>query len=244
MAVLLRFVTILCLFMVVWVFCCHFGSLWSRLASFCGCFACLSVTSSVGPVSNLSMDVNHQELLCGLGSSENEIVPDWFLTWPYLCCVADDEMTWNMRDKRKKMEIWRDKEKMRKENKTKTGDTEIGRDNKEDVIPASLLQHPFSLYCLIFSFLLFALPLIFSFYYSSSLFLSLSLVFISVSLAFCCSDTQSNEPWNIRYQDTETFCVCACVVCECVYVCAGGRLCTCMCVHTHFDFGFEVCRVY
>lgn len=42
------------------------------------------------------------------------------MTWPRLCCVTDDEMTWKSRDG----EIWRNKEKRKKENKAKIGDTE------------------------------------------------------------------------------------------------------------------------
>lgn len=168
------------------------------------------------------MDLNHTEVLCGLGSSNKRKVLEWFLTWPCLCYMDDDEMTWKMRDRQRKMEIWRGREKRQMENKTKIGDRGRCRDNKEDVIPASLLQHPFSLYSLIFSFLLFVLPLIFSFYYSSSLFLSLSLVFISLSLSLSVVQTlkqMSHEIFAIKTQREFLW--------VCIYVCGWQA------VHTH-----------
>lgn len=97
------------------------------------------------------------------------------------------------------------------------------RDNKEDVIPASLLQHSFSLYSLIFSFLLFALPLIFSFYYSSSLFLSLSLVFISLSLSLSVVQTlrqMSHEIFAIKTQCVSVY--------VCVWVASCAHACECV----------------
>lgn len=54
-----------------------------------------------------------------------------------------------------------------------------------------------------------------------SLHVSIISFYLSVSLAFCCSDTQTNEPWNIRHQDTERVSECVCIS-----VCVGGRLCT------------------
>lgn len=86
-------------------------------------------------------------------------------------------------------------------------------------------------------FLWFALPLISSLYYSSSsLRASIISFYLSASPVFCCSDTQTNEPWNIRHRDAER------VACECVWV-AGFRACTSACAHVcvrvHFDFGFE-----
>lgn len=87
-----------------------------------------------------------------------------------------------------------------------------GEEHKEETVRQRgrlLFLHHYSntsffLLCLIFSFYYSLSSLIFSFYYSSPLFVSLSLVFISLSLpVFCCSDSQTNEPWNIRHQDTE-----------------------------------------
>lgn len=145
---------------------------------------------------------------------KKKIVLEWFLTWPCLCCVADDEMTWKMSAGQRKTEIWRSEEKKTEGEQDKDRRQRgRSRDNKEDVIPASLLQHPFSLHSLIVSFLLFALPLIFFFLlFILSLFVSVISFYLSVSLAFCCSDTQTNEPWNIRHQDTgRVFWVCICV---------------------------------
>lgn len=68
---------------------------------------------------------------------------------------------------------------------------------------------------------LFALPLIFSFYYSSSLFMSLSLVFISLSLLLSVVQTlrqMSHEIFAIKTQRE--------FLSVCISVCVGGRLCT------------------
>jgi len=55
----------------------------------------------------------------------------------------------------------------------------------------------------------------------SLLHVSIISFYLSVSLAFYCSDTQTNEPWNIR----ELQCA------RCVHMCVGGRLFTSKCVY-------------
>lgn len=160
-------------------------------------------------------------------------VSEWFLTRPCLCRMADDEMTWKMRDRQRKTEIWRGKGK--RQNKTKIGDTETIRrmlflhhyfnTHSPSTVSSSLfiiIRTPSHLF-----FLLFIL----------SLHVSIISFYLSVSLAFCCSDTQTNEPWNIRHQDTER-------VSECVYLCVCGwqavhmRVGVCV----HYDFGFKSVR--
>ncbi|MEQ2251047.1 hypothetical protein ILYODFUR_007002 [Ilyodon furcidens] len=79
---------------------------------------------------------------------------------------------------------------------------------EEVVVPASLPQHPIFLPLSHLHFLLFAFPLIFSFCYSSPLFLSLSLVFISLSLSFSVVQSlrqMSHEIFAIKTQ--KSFCV-------------------------------------
>lgn len=151
---------------------------------------------------------------------------EWFLTWPYLCCVTDDEMTWKMRDRQRKTEIWRSKEKRKKENKTKIGDTEK---EAETIRRMLSLHHYFNTHSpstdSSSSFFIIRSPShLFFVLFILSLPVSIISFYLSVSLIFCCSDTQTNEPWNIRHRDTER------VVWECVYVCVGGRLCTCTCM--------------
>lgn len=139
-------------------------------------------------------------------------------------------MTWKMSAGQRKTEIWRSEEKKTEGEQDKDRRQRgRSRDNKEDVIPASLLQHPFSLHSLIVSFLLFALPLIFFFLlFILSLFVSVISFYLSVSLAFCCSDTQTNEPWNIRHQDTgRVFWVCICV-----WEAGCAHACVCVCVRS------------
>lgn len=48
---------------------------------------------------------------------KKKIVLEWFLTWPCLCCVADDEMTWKMSAGQKKD---RDMEERREEDRRRT----------------------------------------------------------------------------------------------------------------------------
>lgn len=116
------------------------------------------------------------------------------------------------------------KKKRKKGNKAKIGDTE----GEAETIRRMLSPHHYfnthspSTDSSSFFFFLFELPLIFSFYYSSSLFQSLSLGFITLFLSL--SVVQTNEAWNIRHQDTER------VICRhfCVCVCVGGKLCTCI----------------
>lgn len=58
-------------------FCSDFVSLCGHFLAASDCLICLVVmclchgSSSVGMFSKLSIDVNHKEVLCGLGSSEN-----------------------------------------------------------------------------------------------------------------------------------------------------------------------------
>lgn len=78
------------------------------------------------------------------------------------------------------------------------------------------------------SFLLFALPLIFSLYYSSSLFQFLSLVFISLFLSFSVVQIlrqMSHEIFAIKTQRELYACVSACV---CVWVAGFAHACACV----------------
>lgn len=93
------------------------------------CFSwCLLCSSSGdtfgGPTLKSILDVNQEEVLCGLSEKGKKVVFEWFLTRPCLCCVADDETAWKMGDRQRKTEIGRGPEQRQPQNKTKMGDTE------------------------------------------------------------------------------------------------------------------------
>lgn len=195
-----------------------FAVLFAILHHFAAAWHLVTAVSSFCDISNPFTHVNHKDAVCSFSLSEKvvRVVFDTALSLLH-------SWWWNDLKDERQTERWRyDKSKRRDRRRTRQ------RENKEDVIPASLLQHSFSLYRLIFS-LLFALPLIFCFYYSSSLPVSIISFYLSVSLAFCCSDTQTNEPWNIRHQDrNKSFCVRVSLhMCVCGWQAVHVRVCVC-----------------
>ena len=162
-----------------------------------------------------------------------KLVLEWFLTRPCLCCAADDEMTWKMRDRQRKAEIWRDRR--RRQRSETRGDAETIRrmlflrhysdTQTASTVSSSLLYYSSSLS----SFLSIIHPLSF---------LSLSLVFISPSLSRSVVQTlrqMSHKIFAIKTQ-REILWVWECV-CVCVCVCVLQAVHVCVQI-------FEVCQVY
>lgn len=136
-----------------------------------------------------------------------------------------------MRDRQRKTETWRSKEKRKKENKTKIGDT----DKEAETIRRMLsLHHYFNTHSPSTDssssfFLLFALPLIFSLYYSSSLFQSLSLVFISLFLSFSVFQILRQMSHEIFAIETQRELYVSVSMCVWVAGSAHARACVCVC---------------
>lgn len=148
----------------------------------------------------------------------------------------------------------RDGLRLKRQKETETQRRQRHRGDTENKRRLLFLHHysktPFFLHRLIFSFLLFALPLSCLFFLLFIPFLvSIISFYLSISAVFCCSDTQTNEPWNIRHQDTKELVCAKCVwgVCYiCVWVEEGGggwRRPYTGVFWSHFAFGFEVCEV-
>lgn len=153
--------------------------------------------------------------------------------------MADDEMTWKMCGGQRRTEACRASERGDGRRRRQGWDTERhGGGCYSCIITSTAISLPLSHLLT----LLFTLPLIFSFYYSSSLFVSPSLVFISLSLSSSVVQTlrqMSREIFAIKTQGEE--CLCTRVWGVCVWV--EGLTHACL-VCAHFALGLEVCGVF
>lgn len=189
--------------------------------------------SAGGVLFNLSIDVNHKEGLCGLSSSGKKHVSEWVFTHGWWWNDLKDER-WTETDRN----MYSQGERRRTETKTRMGHRETWRrplflhhyfnSHFSSTFSSShfIIRSPSHLFFLLFIF---------------SLCVSIISFYLSVSFVFCCSDTQTNEPWNIRHQDPRRGVSLLECVCMCVWVEGFTHACL---VCAHFAFGLEVCGVF